>query len=556
MSTIEVARALQDSEAADQAQLALTEARGLLTLTFEFALHGQQRAAEQWRVRYRSLSDALESPRISVPPTQVTQLDSALRALPDQFERLEQARQGAQADPTAGNRIELLTDNLIADTQGILDSVNQWVSELAVRRATSERRLAMAATAAPLLLLLVLLALGRTVFRRVTGPIRRLQGAMAEAAAGNLAVRSASNDDDEIGDLARDFDAMTASLQMALRQRLDSERQLRLIADNLPARVARFDAGGRFIFANVAACRAYGTPTGSELLGHTLREVRGDTVYRQLEPRIQAVLQGDPQSFVIAEGIDAEGSRWLDVALVTDRNDEGAVQGWYAMMQDVTESMRNRHRIEAALAEKEVLLREIHHRVKNNMQVVTSLLALQAGQTHDESLRNMLDECRARIRSMALIHEKLYQSAVFSAVDFSDYARTLVQMVSHAHGHSGILAEVQAQEVQLDLDHAVPAGLLLNELVSNSFKHGFPGGRGGRIDVTVARVPSGRVRLEVRDNGQGAPGVDFLRAPSLGLRLVHLLAGQLDAALELRGEPGFACVLEFEAPERARGSGA
>lgn len=554
VSTVEVARALRDSDAADQAQMALTEARGLLTLTFDFALHGQPRAAEQWRVRFKSLAERLAGARSLVPPTHGAELDGALRALPDQFDRLEQARQAARGDSTATNRIELLTDNLIADTQGILDGVNQWVSHLAVQRATSERRLAVAATVAPLLLLLVLLGLGRTVFRRVTSPIRHLQAAMAEAAGGNLAVRSLSSDDDEIGDLARDFDAMTASLQTALRHRLDSARQLRLIADNLPARVARFDAEQRFVFANAAACRAFGTSSESELLGRTLRDVLGQAVYRQLEPRLQAVLQGQAQSVVISEGEDAEGSRWLDVSLVTDRDDRGAVQGLYAMLQDVTEPLRNQQRIEAALAEKEVLLREIHHRVKNNMQVVTSLLALQSGQTDDASLRNMLDECRARIHSMALIHEKLYQSAVFSAVNFSDYARTLVQMISHAQGHPRIVAEVRAEPVQLDLDHAVPAGLLLNELVSNSFKHGFPGQRRGRIDVTVARLADGRVRLEVRDDGQGAPGLDFQHVSSLGLRLVRLLAGQLDAALELRGEPGFACTLEFEAPERALGS--
>lgn len=555
VSAVEVSSALRHSAAAGQAQLAQTEARGLLTLTFELALYGQPRAAEQWPIRFESLTEDLARARSAVPHTHTDELEGALLALPDQFERLEQARRAAQLDPASITRVELLTANLIADTQGILESVSQWVGELEAQRATSERRLALAATAAPLLLLLVLLGAGRTVFSRVTGPIRRLQAAMAEVTAGNLAARSTGGGADEIGDLARDFDAMTASLQIALRQRVESERQLRLITDHLPARVARLDAEQRFVFANKEVCRAFAVASESELLGRTLREVRGEDAYRPLEPRLRAVLQGQAQTFVMAETSDdggAESSRWLDVSLVADRNDEGAVQGCYAMLLDITETMRNRQRIDAALAEKEVLLSEIHHRVKNNMQVITSLLALQVGQTQDAALRNMLDECCDRIRSMALIHEKLYQSADFSAVDFGDYARTLVQMISRTQGHPGIVAEVQAEAVQLDLDQAVPVGLLLNELVSNSFKHGFPGGRSGRIDICMASLAGGRVRLEVRDDGQGAPGLDLQQGSTLGLRLVRLLVGQLDAELKLHSEPGFTCTLEFAAHQRAR----
>jgi len=533
----------QASDAAVAAQNAMLEARALVTLTFEFALHGQPRAAQQWRLRYDALANVLRE--AGAAHSDAPDLSGEVALLPGLFERLEQARRDAAADPIAPRRIELLTDNLIANTQTILDSTYEWVSALSHQRGASERRLAMVAITAPLLLLAVLALLRGMLSARVIGPLGRLQRMMGKAGSGDLSVRSGNTATDEIGELSRSFDTMTGSLERALAERIASERQLRLVADHLPARIARFDADQRCVFANRASCAALGVRDESELIGRTVRETRGDALYALFEPRIAAVLRGEPQSFALSESADAQGPRWSDMSFVPDRAEDGSVHGWYAMVQDVTETTRNRSRLELALAEKDVLLREVQHRVKNNLQVVTSLLSLQAAQTADPAQRASFDECRDRVRSMALVHDKLYHSEVLSAVDFADYLRTLVDMIAAAHRKEGVVAHVQAEPLQLDIQRAVPAGLIVNELVSNSFKHGFPAGRTGRIEASLHPVDGGRVQLRVYDDGVGAAGMDPLEMNTLGLRLVRLLAAQIDAQLHFGVTPGFDCTLEF-----------
>lgn len=532
---------------AERAQRTQLEARALLGLTYEFALHRQPRAAQQWRLRYDALARELKAIEAERAATRAPDLIGEVAILPGLFDRLEQSRGDGPHAAVAARRTELLTDNLIANTQTILDSTYLWAVSLAAQRTRSERRLAATAVSTPLVGALSLGLLGVTLTRRVTWPLQRLQQLMTEVTDGDLAVRSGSLARDEIGDLARSFDAMTGALQRALADRLASEQQMRMIADNLPARVARFDEDQRFLYANQATCRQYGVAAESQLLARHLREVQPEALYRTLEPRIAATLRGEPQSFVVTEVSDPGGPRWSGVALVPDRAADGSIHGWYAMIQDITESTLDRQRIESALAEKDVLLREVHHRVKNNMQVISSLLSLQASRTDNPQLQSMLADSRDRIRSMALIHEKLYQSGVLSAIDFGDYLRTLVPLIASAQPHAAVTAHVDAAAVLLDIDRAIPAGLIVNELVSNSFKHAFPAGRAGRIDVVLAVVAGDRVRLSVSDDGVGTPAPDAQTGASLGLRLVRLLAGQFDAELHFGGAPGSSCTLEFAA---------
>jgi PAS domain S-box-containing protein len=202
--------------------------------------------------------------------------------------------------------------------------------------------------------------------------------------------------------------------------------------------------------------------------------------------------------------------------------------------------------LEVSLHEKEVLLKEIHHRVKNNLQVISSLLQLQAGYLRDESARRVFEESRDRIKSMALVHEKLYQSKNMGEIDFGDYVRDLVSGLRNAYrGAMGSVAvEVEAQSVQVDVDRAIPCGLILNELVSNSLKHGFPDNRTGRVLVRLAGGGELPIVLSVEDDGVGWPA-DFVPAESrsLGLRLVQILARQLQADLAWQRGSGIRCVL-------------
>ena len=193
------------------------------------------------------------------------------------------------------------------------------------------------------------------------------------------------------------------------------------------------------------------------------------------------------------------------------------------------------------LREKEVLLKEVHHRVKNNLQVISSLVGLQADGSEDETVREVLRDVIYRVRSMALVHEKLYQSADLARIDFAEYARSLLSYLWRAHGAAAaaVRLTLDLAPVSLTVDTAIPCGLILNELAGNALKHAFRGRSDGEVTVSLQETADGRICLRVRDNGVGLPaGFDWRQARSLGLRLVQMLAGQLDGAVDVRGEEG------------------
>jgi two-component sensor histidine kinase/integral membrane sensor domain MASE1 len=190
--------------------------------------------------------------------------------------------------------------------------------------------------------------------------------------------------------------------------------------------------------------------------------------------------------------------------------------------------------------ENETLLREIHHRVKNNLQVICSLLSLQAQAQGEPQSIAFADECKSRVRSMALVHEHLYHSKDLHSVPLASYIRTLVEGLQQTHAASGhVTCSVEAMDVTLPIDQAVPCGLIVNELVTNSLKHGFPHNRAGNIQVSAIRNTDNRIDLIVRDDGVGMPAdVEFSRAAGFGLRLVTMLADQLYAVLDVRRNGG------------------
>jgi PAS domain S-box-containing protein len=192
--------------------------------------------------------------------------------------------------------------------------------------------------------------------------------------------------------------------------------------------------------------------------------------------------------------------------------------------------------IKAQLQEKDVLLKEVHHRVKNNMQVISSLLNLQSRRVKDSAVLEMFKESQRRIRSMALIHERLYQSSDLSRIEFSQYLRNLAIHLFHSYQADSqrIQLRIDAEVVHLNINTAIPCGLIVNELVSNALKHGFPEGRKGQLEIALHRVAGDGYMLQVKDDGVGIPeGLDFRKTETLGMQIINTLVGQIDGRLEL-----------------------
>jgi PAS domain S-box-containing protein len=215
-------------------------------------------------------------------------------------------------------------------------------------------------------------------------------------------------------------------------------------------------------------------------------------------------------------------------------------------VQDITERKVAEERISQALQEKEVLLREIHHRVKNNLQIIHSLLNLQAKGIADPGVRALFEESRDRVNAMALIHTRLYRTEDLAQIDFREYLESLVRSVAATYNRTGVTLVVKMEPLLLDVNLGIPCGLIVNELVANSLRHAFPEGRGGTVQVGVSRDDNGRYLLTVADDGIGlSSNLDAVGGASMGLKLVQILAGQLGAVMTLETSAGTSFCFDF-----------
>ncbi len=215
---------------------------------------------------------------------------------------------------------------------------------------------------------------------------------------------------------------------------------------------------------------------------------------------------------------------------------------------DISDRKQKESRIQEALKEKDLLLGEIHHRVKNNLQVVHSLLSLQSSLISDEAVKGMLMDSQNRIQSMALIHQTLYQSNNFARVDFGEFLDALVPTLidSYSVEAERIKLKIDAGSVYLPINSAIPCGLLINELITNALKHAFAEGQYGEISVSLSAREGKQILLVISDTGVGiSDDLNIDQVESLGLRLVSLLARQLEGTLTIRRRNPTQFSLEF-----------
>jgi two-component system, sensor histidine kinase PdtaS len=214
----------------------------------------------------------------------------------------------------------------------------------------------------------------------------------------------------------------------------------------------------------------------------------------------------------------------------------------------VTDRKHKEDQIQTALKEKDALIREIHHRVKNNLQIVDSMLHLHSAKIDDEVVLDAVRDCQSQIQSMALIHQMLYQSNDFTKVDFARFLDSLVPALITSHGvdSNRIALSIDAAPLFLSMDAAIPCGQVANELLTNAFRHAFPQGRRGNIAVDLTKDAEGDLVLSVMDDGAGFPdGIDVAHPATLGLQLVGLLTGQLGGTLSIQRSAPTRIVLQF-----------
>jgi PAS domain S-box-containing protein len=229
---------------------------------------------------------------------------------------------------------------------------------------------------------------------------------------------------------------------------------------------------------------------------------------------------------------------------------QGNITHFVTTEKDITERKIAEEQLKASLKEKEILLQEIHHRVKNNMQVISSMLSLQSEYITEKKYRDMFEESQNRISSMALIHEKLYQSRDFAKIDLSQYIKDLVNYLFRYYGiNTGNIAlNLNIENVYIGIDSGIPCGLIINELVTNSLKHAFPDGRKGEMKISLRSIDANMIELAVSDNGTGIPeDLDFRNTKSLGLHLVTMLAeNQLHGEIHLDRSKGTEFKIKFK----------
>lgn len=302
--------------------------------------------------------------------------------------------------------------------------------------------------------------------------------------------------------------------------------------------------------ANDAYCRAHGRDR-VDIVGKTVADVWGEEAFREIiKGYLDQCFEGDDVHYERWFDFGDRGRRFVAVNYYPYRSQDGSVTHCVVVSHDLTARKEAEDRLAGSLKEKETLLKEIHHRVKNNLQVISSLLNLQSASIENRETKELVRESQNRVRSMALIHEKLYQSESLAEVDFAEYLRNLTRDLFRSYSAGGIMLKLQAEEIRLDVDTAIPCGLIVNELVSNALKYAFPQGRGGDLHISFSRISRERFALTVTDTGVGLPReIDVKNPKTLGLQLVSMLVNQLHGTLDVVTDSGTTFMVTF-APDR------
>ena len=330
----------------------------------------------------------------------------------------------------------------------------------------------------------------------------------------------------------------------------ESQEKFRSVADTAVDGIITTDTDGKIVLFN---------PSLKYIFGYSIDEIKGKHVTMLMPERYKQKFTDKLERFKSTGNHEREGKTFESYGLKKDGTEfpfEISIATWgskgniftTSIIRDVTERKKNEKLLQNSLNEKEMLLKEIYHRVKNNLMIISSLLSLQSRYIKDEESKNIFKESQNRARSMALIHERLYQSTDLKRIDFGEYIRTLANDLYNTYvlDKSLITLNIDVDDVKLDINTSIPLGLIVNELVTNSLKHAFPNSKSGEIDIQF-HTQDDKYLLEVKDNGIGFPkDINYKNTNSLGLRLINSLTEQIDAEVEFDNTSGSSFKIIFE----------
>ena len=324
--------------------------------------------------------------------------------------------------------------------------------------------------------------------------------------------------------------------------------KLSLVASRTDNAVLIASPDGTIEWVNDGFIQLMGMPK-EKLLNNNLSEIN---VYTNIKNEIREAV-ANKHSRIFESNVTTYNieNLWISSTLTPIYDEDGILKKLVVVDSDITAGKNMQKLIEISLKEKDVLLKEIHHRVKNNLQIIISLLNLQTGYIKDEVTLKAVKDGQSRVRSMALVHEKFYQSDELSEIDFAEYIEKLCHFIYQSYGDKTdrIHLQISGDKIGLDMDTAMPCGLLVNEIVSNSYKYAFPNQEKGTIQIDFKKNDN-KIILFIQDNGVGFPEeYDLEKSESLGMQLIQALTSQLDGDLVVSRENGTSFKISFPYPK-------